>query len=320
MFNRYWRSYPWFLQLFLFAMMVFTFLSLSSYILIAFLPKLSGGIAYKELNNLGPSSPPALARAALIVQGIGHFSIYTLPCLLFAYLTHPRPGKYLGLKAPGNALHWLLVPGAMIGFMFFSVYLESLIMTHIKIPEYMQKMQEKSNAQTAGMMNMKTFSDLIKTVLVMALLPAFGEELLFRGILMRFAHKRSHSMIFPIIVSAVLFMLVHSNPLGMPFILMAGVILALIYWLTGSIWCSILAHFLYNGLQIVFAYISKNAAGSKVAEAMEHLPAYVPFLGLLLFIACGYLLVKTKTPLPANWSDDFSEPAGAAIPNSSHTY
>lgn len=299
MFTRYWRTYPWFLQLFLFAMMVLTFSSLGSYVVLAFLPKLTGGITLAEALKLGPNSPVAIARAALLVQAITHASAFAIPCLVFAYLMHPKAGTYLGLRAPGQPLHWLVVPGIMIGFLLFSLYLESWLVQHVHLQGWMKKMQDQNNDQMAGMLGLKSTPDLIKAIAIMAALPALGEELMFRGILMRFAHQRNKKRVFPVIISALLFTALHANPLGMPFIFSAGIILALIYWLTGSLWCSILGHFVYNGIQVVAVFLSNTGGETQV-------PAYIPVIGLALFLGCGYALIKTQRPLPPDWSDDFA--------------
>ena len=302
MFTRYWRTYPWFLQLFLFAMMIVTFLGLGSALLFT-LAKISG-YTLQDITSITGNSPVRLLRTAILIQGIAHLMTFAVPCFLFAYLTHPKPGKYLGLQAPQNKLHWLLVPVIMIGLMMVILYADTFISTHIKLSDSLQKQQDHANEQMKGLLSLKTGGDFLVMIIVMAVLPAFGEEFMFRGLFMRFARKRSRNMVFPVLISGVLFMLVHDNPLGMPFILIAGVVLALIYWLTGSLWLSIFGHFLFNGLQVALAYIS-NHQPATVSPANDDLPLWLPFAGLALFLAAGYALIKTKRPLPPDWSDDF---------------
>src|SRR5690606_15272529 len=98
----------------------------------------------------------------------------------------------------------------------------------------------------------------LKTFAVMALLPAISEELFFRGIIMRMVHQRVGKVIHAILLSAIIFALMHGNPMGFVSIIIAGAILAAVYYLTGSLWLSMLAHLLNNGLQIILIYLGTS--------------------------------------------------------------
>jgi uncharacterized membrane protein YkgB len=110
-----------------------------------------------------------------------------------------------------------------------------------------------------------------------------------------------------IAIVAFIFAIVHYNPYGGIAIFVAAVLLGYVYYLTGSLWMSIWAHLLNNGLQIIVYYIASGNPSVKAFVESDHLPAYVPFIGALVFGASIFLLWKNRTPLPDNWSDDFSE-------------
>src|SRR5215216_4323934 len=117
MFNRYWRSYPWWMQLIqliiLIGVLFFFFVSGIGYVLITQVVGLSlSGIA--EINS---SSPTNVLQAAFVLQVLFQLGVFLVPPLLFAYFTHPRPKQYLGLRAPGKPIHWLLVIALMLGAM-----------------------------------------------------------------------------------------------------------------------------------------------------------------------------------------------------------
>ncbi len=124
---------------------------------------------------------------------------------------------------------------------------------------------------------------------------------------MRFIKKRSIGMAFPIGITALMFALVHFSVYGFVPIFISGVLLGLVYYLTGSLWCSILFHLLNNGLQIVAVYVGKtNPTVDKIIEG-NTVPAYLLIGGLFLFIGSFYLLWKNRTPLPADWAIDFTK-------------
>jgi membrane protease YdiL (CAAX protease family) len=146
----------------------------------------------------------------------------------------------------------------------------------------------------------------------MAILPAAGEELFFRGILMRFIKKRSRSITFPIIISALMFALVHFSVYGFVPILLSGILLGLIYYLTGSILCSMLFHMLNNGLQIIAVYMGNSNPAIKHAIDSNWVPPYILIGGLLLAGISLYLLWKNRTPLPPDWANDYTQEEIAA--------
>jgi membrane protease YdiL (CAAX protease family) len=304
MFTKYWRSYPWFLQLFLFVATMLIIMSLGIMFMQRALPSLTG-IPLKELLSVNAESSARVVQVAHYAQIIGNLTLFTIPCLLFAYLTHPKPFQYLGLRKPGKPVQWLLVAGIMIGFLFTSLYLQEWVSRMIRFPKWMQDMQQQNNSQFQGMLSLKSFGGFMLMFFTMAILPPLGEELMFRGILFRFSHKSTKKIVPSMIITAAFFMLMHPNPQGAVFIFSAGLLLAGIYYLTGSLWCSIFAHFLYNGIQVVYSYWANNHLTKEQVAAATGLPVYAALAGAVLFGFSFYALLKNKTPLAANWTDDY---------------
>jgi len=312
MFNKYFRSYPWWLQLVLFVLMTFTMLSFASVMLFALFPKLSG-YTVQQIFSLDEHSPIGLIRATIIFQGVSSIATFMIPALLFAYLTHPQPSLYLGITRPKKPVHLLLAICIIIGAMPLLSGLEALI-GHINFSADVKAKQEASEHLTNALLTMPTAADFIKALVVMALVPAIGEELFFRGVLMRFAKKKSRTMAFPIVFTALVFAFSHTNIYGYASIFLAGLLLAVIYYLTGSLWCSILAHLFFNGTQIVLTYMSNTNIALKNFLGGNSLPAYLPIAGAIIFAISFYLLYKTRTPLQSGWEDDYS-PAERAYLN-----
>ena len=197
--------------------------------------------------------------------------------------------------------------------------------THLHFGKWADEAQQENGNIIQAFLKLNRWRDLGVLMIVLAFLPALGEELVFRGVLLRVMHRRisralgtvvigkamvmpdaERSMVFPVVSTAFLFAAMHfSNPYGLLFIFIAGCLLALIYSLTVSLLFSMWAHFLYNGTQVAAVFLTQhNATAQKVAEG-ENLPVIYPLLGLALFVGCFYALVKNQTPLPADWSDDF---------------
>lgn len=302
---RYFRYYPPFLQLILLVMMMFTLASFIQVLQFMFLPNLTG-VPFEAIAQVSDTSNPKIVDAALWTQAITHASMFLLPALLFTYLTHPRPKQYLGLRRPGKPVHWLIVPLMMLGFLPVVLGLQALMM-QLNLGDEARRLSEQAERMGNALMSHNTPSGFLLALFVVAILPAVGEELLFRGIIMRFAARRSKgAFAFPLVISALLFALIHFHPYGLPAIFIAGILLGLVYWWTGSLWLAILAHFMHNGTQAYLIYISKNNAGLRQAMDSNELPVWLIGAGLALFLAMFYLLYKNRTPLSADWYRDFT--------------
>ncbi len=254
---------------------------------------------YDQIGLISENAPQDLVRAGVTVQAVSSAFIFLAPALLFAYLSHPRPAYYLGLRASGKKIQWLLVILLMLGAMPVLELIESLV-SNINFGAKVRAEQAAADSMMAAFLNMPTFAAFARAFVVIAIIPAVGEEMFFRGILLRLVKKQSHSMVLPVIFTAAVFSFVHSNVYGYLSIFLAGVLLAVIYNMTGSLWCSIVGHLFFNGSQIVLGYINKAFISS------ERVSAYLVAGGAVLFCISFYLLLKNKTPLPPNWADDFT--------------
>ncbi len=305
MFNRYWREYPWYFQLFQYIIFIFVFASLFGGVVTPLLvPALSGISGAVKLSS---TSTPAEVNAVLWTQAIGHFGLFTLPALMFAYLTHPRSAAYLGLSHPGRATQPWLVVLLTAGAIPIVLALGGA-MRLFDFGEGANKLHAQTEAMMETMMNIRTGGRLAWTLFVMAVLPAVGEELMFRGVLMRFMARRSRTILFPVVLSAVMFALFHiSNPYGLLPIFGMGVLLALVYYWTRSLWCSMLMHFLFNSSQILLYYIGSRNATVKAFMESESVPTAWLVGGAVVFIAGLGLLWRSRTPFSQpGWAADFS--------------
>lgn len=87
------------------------------------------------------------------------------------------------------------------------------------------------------------------------------EELIFRGIILDGFLKR-YSPVKAILLSSLLFGLIHINPSQVVFASLMGLMLGWIYWKTGSLLLSVFIHFVNNGLAYMLILILDNPNAS----------------------------------------------------------
>ncbi|RKM58424.1 CPBP family intramembrane metalloprotease [Butyrivibrio sp. X503] len=128
-------------------------------------------------------------------------------------------------------------------------------------------------------------------ILSIGIVGPFIEEVVFRGFFFH-SYKKSGRILASIILSAVLFGLMHLNFNQFTYAAVMGVMFCLLVEATGSVWSSFLAHGLFNTLEVLFIYYSLTNFSDDV-EAVEIGRDY----GLLPTIGFYFLLAVIFTPI-----------------------
>jgi len=91
--------------------------------------------------------------------------------------------------------------------------------------------------------------------LVIGLLAPLVEELVFRGAILRALLQWQRNPWAGIVISALMFSLVHMNPAQMPHAFLIGILLGWMYWRTGSIVPGVVYHWVNNSIAyLLFAF------------------------------------------------------------------
>lgn len=98
--------------------------------------------------------------------------------------------------------------------------------------------------------------DIAVNLLMIALIPAIGEEIIFRGCLQQIFIKAFKNPHIGILVTAIIFSAVHFQFYGFLPRVFLGMLLGYLFYWSKSIWLSAGAHFFNNGLAVLSASVS----------------------------------------------------------------
>ena len=118
--------------------------------------------------------------------------------------------------------------------------------------------------------------------MTVALAPAFAEEFLFRGVI--YGNLRPYGKTQAILISSLLFALMHQNIGQFFYTFVGGIAMALMYELTGSIWCSIIYHMFNNELAVLTEVLYYGKFGEAVEPLLILWDALVLILGSVSLI------------------------------------
>ncbi len=96
------------------------------------------------------------------------------------------------------------------------------------------------------------------TTLVVAALPALCEELLFRGALVPVVRRLTGGWVSAVVISAVVFSLVHADMTGFLARTLLGVLMGAVFVITRSIWSSVAFHFTNNFAVVYNLYLADD--------------------------------------------------------------
>jgi membrane protease YdiL (CAAX protease family) len=120
--------------------------------------------------------------------------------------------------------------------------------------------------------------ELLLAFFVIAVLPAIGEELVFRGLIQQELYRGTKNIHVAIWVSAVLFSAIHFQFFGFVPRLLLGALFGYLYYWSGNLSLAILAHFVNNGVSVLALYLYQQGTFDFDIESSESLPAPVVIL------------------------------------------
>ena len=104
------------------------------------------------------------------------------------------------------------------------------------------------------------------SIIIMGIIPALCEEMFFRGSLQRVLNRLWHRPYISIIVTSVVFALLHTDYLNWAGIFMCSVIMGLLYFYTSSLWIPIIFHSVWNTWNITMMYLEVHYPTSEIVN------------------------------------------------------
>ena len=233
-----------------------------------------------------------------IGQVISQVFGFMLPPILYVMLVKEKPFNYLGFNK--------LQPWSLLGIVAIFTIIPFLTMVaewndNISLPESMavleQKLryiQELANETTERFM---TEGSLFSGLIIVAALAAISEELLFRSVIQKAFVKICKNAHVGIIITAIVFSAFHGDFFGFVPRFILGLMLGYMFYLSGSIFPSMLMHFANNGTIVILYYLNTRGFINIDVENFGSTDnVLVIALSLIvtvaIFIACNRLRLK----------------------------
>ncbi|MBP3196404.1 MAG: CPBP family intramembrane metalloprotease [Butyrivibrio sp.] len=134
-------------------------------------------------------------------------------------------------------------------------------------------------------------------IFAIGILGPFVEEIVFRGVILQ-SYQRTGRIVGSIVLSSVMFGMMHLNFNQFAYGTVMGVMLALLVEATGTVLTSFIAHALFNTVEVIMMFTSNNT----LDEATEYLDdmgtvwefGYMVYLGVaaIIFTVFAFFIVR----------------------------
>ena len=247
------------------------------------------------LSLLSENNSLQLRNVIRYVNLIIHLMSFAIPCLLLAFYLHKKEwASYLSLhKRPKIEIVFICFWLILFSLPFINVIY--WLNMQMPLPEWAKTMEVNANEMINALLVMEGPGEFILNLIIIALVPALGEELLFRGVFQKALQKIFDNGQWAVWVTAFLFSAIHMQFEGFFPRFLLGALLGYLFLWTKNLWIPILAHFFFNGIQVAAKYSGSDLINDAGAGEVEDPNFIFGILSLVVTVVlAGYLKSRAQ--------------------------
>ncbi|MCW3806886.1 CPBP family intramembrane glutamic endopeptidase [Plebeiibacterium marinum] len=219
---------------------------------------------YKTISDFNIAlKHPGYLKYIQTIQSIG---LFILPPIIFTKLCGYNTHQWLKVISPKLTFFILSIIAVLVAQPFISF--SGVFNAQLHLPDPMATienwMREKENQAlliTTTFLTTTHWTQIILNIIIIAIIPAVGEELLFRGSIQKLLISITQNHHISILITAFLFSALHMQFFGFLPRFFLGAIFGYLFIYGGNLWLPIIAHFINNAsAYIYYIYAIKNGS------------------------------------------------------------
>jgi len=255
---------------------------------------LLSGLSLSEIVSLNENDPKEFIDGFGIKNYMFLSQLFSIliPAIIYLFIFHRENiWDWIKVRLPKNKAFFMY--GIM--FLFLSYPLIQLSSDINKLMPFADLMSDESGLiedLMKGVLKMDNIFDLFINIVMIALIPAIGEELFFRaGIQNEFVAGIKNKDI-AIILTAIVFSAFHLQFDGFLPRFFLGLILGYLYYWSNSIWLSVLIHFINNAMLVVTMYFMQDKLDSLNIEDSQSIPMHILLMSIVAVFVLRHKLIE----------------------------
>lgn len=258
-----------------------------------------------ELQNIltNPTHKPEAKTVVLLYAGFISLCSYVVAPLIYISSWKKTTVSALLDFKPNPPIIYVLPIFIIMAFMPLNLFLFEWN-SQIVLPDFMsgfevvaRTLEERAQSFLVSLTNFENNAQLFVGVLAIAIIPAVGEELLFRGLIQNQIFRDTRNMHLAILISAFLFGAIHLQFYGVVPRILMGILFGYIYYWSGNLIIPILVHFFYNALtlKLIYLVLQGNITDISLHQSFSKIIYIFSFFAGLLLTYLFYRGTKNKS-------------------------
>jgi len=252
-------------------------------------------IAGNDLTNIN------VLKTTQFLQSVG---IFIVPALILSFVWSAKPFELLMINRKPDLRNIMFAIIVMV-VAIPAINLLGEINHLVKFPaylsmieDYLLEMEQRAEELTNIMLSVSSMTGLLINIGLIAVIPAVGEELFFRGTIQRLLQDKMkiHAAVW---ITAFIFSSIHFQFYGFIPRLLMGAFLGYLFAWTNNLWVPIVAHFTNNALAVIFFYLKNTGQTSVDLENIGNSETYLT--GIISMVTVGVLIffLRPKNSVPS---------------------
>ena len=246
-----------------------------------------------------------LRRSLLILQAVTASSAFIVAPLLYLYFfAHHGIGGFFQWRQ-GYAAPILFTLGLCLAFMVVNTWFIQWNMA-VKLPPWLRAFEVWAQTKEAALQRLTTLlttfhslTDLGVGMVVIGVIPAIGEELFFRGLVLPLCYKLTNNIHGAIGISAFVFSTIHLQFYGFVPRFLLGMLFGYIYWWTRDLAFPIAAHLFNNVFTLLMLFLYQQGIITQdITTPAVPSKAVLGFFAMLVVLLACYLRQLSKKHNP----------------------
>lgn len=247
------------------------------------------GLEINSTTNISDIFSNEDVNLTLVKIGVGfnHLILFVGTAALFWWLIKENTfSKYFNIRPVKWELLGLFILLLMSSYPLIGA--SGLLSEYVEFPEWLQGMDDEYAASIEGLFSGEGVLNMLLNLVIIALLPAIGEELIFRGIVQKELHRVIANPHLVIFITSVIFSGIHLQAAGfLPKFLISYILCYSYYWGKSLIYPMIL-HFINNGSMTLALYFMDD----ELMDMDQANTPEFPWVGVIISIILCVLLVR----------------------------
>ncbi len=252
------------------------------------------GFTFEDIQALGSAFLDEVGTGFIRLSlFLGHLFTFIIPSALFSYLYFRRDkwtrlslNKNVKLKHLGFAIVFLIASYGAVSYSY-------VVNSWIPLSDWMHGNEDSTARTLERILTMDHFGIFLINIILVALTPAIGEELLFRGLFQKLIEEGTGKGHLAVWIASFAFSFFHLQFEGFLPRLLLGVVLGYSFLWTRNLWIPMILHFINNALPIVSLYFYSEDIAAIDPSQTTSVPWYIGLASLIGGIAVGYFFTTT---------------------------